>query len=283
LSNVIAISTAYDHNLALRSDGTVVAWANNDILTNVPPNLSGVVAISAAQDNDLALKSDGTVVSWGIGQTNAPAGLSNAVAIVAGFPNLALRADGTVLEWGETYGLQTMPVGLTDVVAISRSDHSLALRADGTVVEWGSVNYHPPLNVPSGLSSVLGLVAGESADLALKTDGTVIAWGYNNATNLPDGLRNVLAVASGERDGLALIGDRAPLVRAPLTNAKRDATGFSCSLPSQSGKVYALEYKDSIGQTDWTALPLIPGNGGVVTLTDSLAPPHERFYRVRRW
>jgi len=46
--------------------GTVVAWGdNNDGETDVPAGLSGVVAIAAGDDYSLALKSDGTVVAWG--------------------------------------------------------------------------------------------------------------------------------------------------------------------------------------------------------------------------
>src|SRR5687767_3244865 len=49
------------HSLALKQDGTVVAWGQ----TSVPAGLSNVVAVAAAADNSLALKSDGTVVGWG--------------------------------------------------------------------------------------------------------------------------------------------------------------------------------------------------------------------------
>jgi len=48
LSNIVSIATGGDHNLALRSDGTVVAWGDNRSgQTNVPPGLSNVVAIAA--------------------------------------------------------------------------------------------------------------------------------------------------------------------------------------------------------------------------------------------
>ena len=64
--------------------------------TTVPAGLSNVVAIAAGDSHSLALKSDGTVVAWGYngeGQTTVPAGLSNVVAIAAGgYHSLALLA-----------------------------------------------------------------------------------------------------------------------------------------------------------------------------------------------
>jgi hypothetical protein len=68
-----------------------------------------------------------------------------------------------------------------------------------------------------------------------------------------------------------------------LTNLISSATGFSCSLPTQNGKVYMMEYKDSLTDSSWTALPLAAGNGGVLTLTDPIATSSQRFYRVRQW
>jgi hypothetical protein len=88
----------------------------------------------------LALKSDGTVVAWGCGvyqdwgQCTVPAGLSGVTAIAAsghfgGSQSLALKADGTVVAWGDNSANQaTVPVGLTGVTAIAAGTyHSLAL------------------------------------------------------------------------------------------------------------------------------------------------------------
>ena len=88
LSNVVAIASGGGHCLALKSDGTVIAFGNNDYgQTAVPAGLSNVIAIAAAPNNSLALKRDGTVAAWGDnrnGQTSVPAGLSNVVAIASG-------------------------------------------------------------------------------------------------------------------------------------------------------------------------------------------------------
>ena len=60
------IAAGSSHSLALKSDGTVVAWGKNFYgQAIVPAGLSGVTAIAAGGDHSLALKSDGTVVAWG--------------------------------------------------------------------------------------------------------------------------------------------------------------------------------------------------------------------------
>ena len=95
---MVAISAGWYHSLALKADGTVVAWGNNFYgQTDVPVELTGVVAISDSDIHSLALKADGTVVAWGYnnsGQMDAPDGLTGVVAISAGGEhNLALVAQ----------------------------------------------------------------------------------------------------------------------------------------------------------------------------------------------
>jgi hypothetical protein len=54
------------------------------------------------------------------------------------------------------------------------------------------------------------------------------------------------------------------------------------SFENATGLLYTLECKDSLSDTNWTALPVsIIGTGDSVSLTDSNAPPACRFYRVR--
>ena len=208
-------AAAGGHNLALKSDGTVVAWGDNSSgQATVPSGLSGVVAIAAGDDQSLALKSDGTVVAWGnndYGQATVPSGLSGVVAIAAGYyHSLALKSDGTVVAWGDNdFGEATVPSGLSGVVAIAAGGyHSLALKSDGTVVAWGD-NYYGEATVPSGLSGVVAIAAGFYHSLALKSDGTVMAWGNNDygQATVPSGLSGVVAIAAGVYHSLALKSD----------------------------------------------------------------------------
>lgn len=325
LTNVVAVAGGDVHSLALRVDGTVVAWGDNAYgQTDVPISLSNVVAIAAGYYHSLALRADGTVLAWGLnnnGQTNLPAGLGNVVAIASGgYHNLALRADGTVTAWGNDGPGQTgfarlsnvvavaagaahslvlradgtvvawpdpssVPTGLRDVVAIASGyQHSLALRADGTVAAWGA-NFLGQSTVPTGLSNIVAIAGGGFHSLALRVDGTVTAWGYNDfgQTNVPADVSNVAAIAGGGRHSLALVGENPPMLTLVLANPRRSGPNFSLSLPTQSGRVYALEFKYSLDDSNWSALPLVAGNGVLLTLTDPSATTAQRFYRVCQW
>ena len=151
-NNVVAIAAENWTYLALKNDGTVIAWGLNNVgQTNVPAGLSNVTAIATDYIHSLALKNDGTVVSWGVnwdGQTNVPAGLSNVVAVAAGgikgSHSLALKSDGTVVSWGA--GLTNVPAGLSNVVAIAAGDYyNLAITANLQIIAMNWTNENPAI------------------------------------------------------------------------------------------------------------------------------------------
>ena len=134
-SGVIAIAAGGSHSIAVKGDGTVLAWGNNKSGQlgdgtrptdhNRPVQVkglgtgSGVVAVAAGDSFGLALKRDGTVLTWGknkVGELgdgtttdkSAPVAVtrlgpgSGVTAIAAGaFHALALKTDGTLLAWGD--------------------------------------------------------------------------------------------------------------------------------------------------------------------------------------
>jgi alpha-tubulin suppressor-like RCC1 family protein len=52
--------------LAIREDGSIFAWGNNDFgQLNVPEPNSGFVAVTCGADFSLGLKEDGSIVAWG--------------------------------------------------------------------------------------------------------------------------------------------------------------------------------------------------------------------------
>ena len=94
---MVAIAAGSIHSLALKSDGTVVAWGGNTFEHSaVPEGLNSVVSIAAG----LTLKSDGTVVAWGkntFEHSAVPEGLNSVVSIaVGGTRILALRRRQTI-------------------------------------------------------------------------------------------------------------------------------------------------------------------------------------------
>src|SRR5262249_38667691 len=77
LVGVTQVAAGDHHSLALKADGTVVAWGGNELgqlgdgsTTNRPspvavPGLTNVAQVAAGFDHSLALKGDGTVLAWG--------------------------------------------------------------------------------------------------------------------------------------------------------------------------------------------------------------------------
>lgn len=142
LNQVTAISAGNDHSLALREDGSVVAWGSNEFgQVSVPTGLTQVVAIAAGVRHSVALKSDGTLVAWGDtahGQTSVPAGLGKIASIAIGeYASLALREDGSLLAWGDT-SLLGIDAGTPPLAAIAAGTrHFVGLGRDGSVFTWG--------------------------------------------------------------------------------------------------------------------------------------------------
>ena len=65
-SNVIAIAAGANHSVALKTDGSVLAWGDNTYRqARVPVAAqSGVTAIAAGYGHTVVLKSDGSVLAW---------------------------------------------------------------------------------------------------------------------------------------------------------------------------------------------------------------------------
>ncbi len=233
LDDVISVSPGALHSLALRANGTVVAWGAGTTNTPedgvnygqaiVPALLANVVAISGGYVHSLALRNDRTVIAWGSneqGQGTVPPAVNNIAAISAGgFHNLALKTDRTVVAWGTNdLGALNVPPGLNNVVAVSAGlYHSMALLSDGTIRVWGG-NQYGQTNVPPGLTGIRAISAGGAHSLVLRSNGTVVAWGAGTTNDpstgseygqsiVPSGLSNVIAIAGGYVRSLALKSD----------------------------------------------------------------------------
>jgi alpha-tubulin suppressor-like RCC1 family protein len=215
-----SIAGGGNHTLALRSDGQVLSWGNNDygqlgdgttINQAIPVKVQAkndIVAVAAGYYHSLALKSDGTVLSWGFPNGGIPVvvnGASKTIAISAGFAHsMALQSDGTVLSWGYNFYGQVgdgttvdqpnpvIVVGAKNIVSIAAGGlHSLALKSDGTVLSWGYngtgqlgdgtiTDQNIPVTVAK-TDNVISIAAGTYHNLAIKSDGTLVSWGDNGS------------------------------------------------------------------------------------------------------
>lgn len=211
------ISLGDDHALALRSDGTVVAWGSDQdgklgsgrsLYAATPikvPGLASASAIGSGNAHALAVLQDGTAWTWG-SNTRGQLG------------------DGTTAD-------RSSPVKVSGIANVSMAcggyEHSIALLQDGTVWSWGA-NYVGQLGngpgagspVPvhiAGLTSIKSIACGLSHSIALRQDGTVWAWGGNSAGALGvgdtadraqpvqvAGLANVVAIGAGTGRSVAL-------------------------------------------------------------------------------
>jgi hypothetical protein len=301
LRDVVAIAAGGMHSLALKADGTVVGWGADDAgQIDMPLGLTNVVAIAAGAwvSFSLALKADGTVTAWGDIYPPLTNGLSNVVGIAGGWANgMALKDDGTVFFLGDlnnpgAWGWASIAPSLTNVVAIAAGSHqNWAFRADGTAAAWGAYlpdfDYAPlilPDNIAIGLTNTVAMACGFNRSFALQKDGTVTMLVWEPPQPIVHerflGLTNVVAISA---QGLALIGDGLPAPESPVAHPRFGTDGFSVDVATQSGRVFRLEYKNSLAESTWTPLPLVAGNGGVRTLTDAIAAAGRRFYRVRGW
>lgn len=227
LTNVTAIAVGLDHSLALRGDGTVVAWGQNDVCqlgqndtttrsaATPVPGLANVTAIAAGGAHSFALRSDGAIFAWGF-NANGQLGLGS-VSTAACVPTRVTALDGR---------------GVVELAA--GGFHSLARTGLGAVLGWGSNsggqtgsaapgsgNVLAP-TVVANLLNVTALAAGETHSVALRNDGTIRTWGNASAGRLGNGttgasqstsipqvpnVSTVTAIAAGTNHTLALLQD----------------------------------------------------------------------------
>jgi len=249
---VLQIAAGLDHSLALKADGTVVAWGSNaNGQLNVPEDLSGVVAVATREHYSLALKAGGAVVAWGNGPATVPdEAKTGVVAIAAGNKHaLALKSDGEVVAWGDdTFAQATVPdEAKTDIVDIAAGAlHSLALKANGKVVAWGLDN-EGQSTVPLDLSDVVAIAAGAYYSMALKSNGEMVIWGDNSAgqKNVPDEAKtNIAAIAAGNLHSLALRSDGTVVAWGAVNQHQSEVpAGLNNVVAIAGGEVHSLALK----------------------------------------
>jgi alpha-tubulin suppressor-like RCC1 family protein len=240
LADVVAVAAGGRHSLAVRADGTVLAWGANDrgqlgtgttapsavpvqvrAADGAPGPLTGVVAVAADTDLSVALRQDGTVVTFGDG-TAGQRGTGR-------WPERA-STPTTVLDAGGREPL----TGVAQVAADGRTVQ--ALLADGGVVAWGEGSdgqlgggrprdraLPSPVRGVDGkgrLRDAVAVAAGGQHAAALLADGRVVAWGADRQGQLGDGrpdrqARPLPGVVAGER-GVGELGDVVGLSAAEL-------------------------------------------------------------------
>jgi alpha-tubulin suppressor-like RCC1 family protein len=229
-TKLTSIRAGCDHNLALTSKGTVLAWGLNKygqlgdgttknrrtpVQVKLPKGTK-VTAISTGCYHSLAISSTGKLYAWGY---NAHGQLG----------------DGTTKNRRTPVQVK-LPSGDKTSIVAGGCDYSLASTSDG-LFGWGqndegqlgndsTTSTDTPVLVPllfrgTGPGTITSLFAGCGHTTALFSKGGVLAWGNNNAGQLGDGTTtssdkpvgvkvptgvSVKSIASGCFSSLALTG-----------------------------------------------------------------------------
>jgi uncharacterized repeat protein (TIGR02543 family) len=218
LEDITALAAGDSHSLALKRDGTIWAWGDNqrgqvgntgDAYTQhyaVQVQLTDVIAIAAGEYYSLALQSNGSVWAWGA-NTNLQLGDGTTT-------NTSTPVQ--VIDNGDSTGY------LTEITTIAaRMNNSLAIKNDEnsrSVWLWGN---QQALSAIHSLPDITAIAAGDNHQLALSSDGSVWSWGNNpygqlgigttiDATVPTEvvGMSQVVALAAGTSHSMALRSDR---------------------------------------------------------------------------
>jgi hypothetical protein len=221
-NDFVDVAAGKYHGLAIRSNGSLVAWGYNDYGQCNVPEGNDFIAIAGGSRHSLALRSNGLIVGFGdntLGQIDVPEG-NDYVAIACGdYHNLAINKQGSVVGWGgyNDYGECDAPQpdsGTTFVTISAGSYHSLGLQSDGTVRAWGS-NTMGQTRIYSGAGNDhKAVAAGGNYSFLLLTDNSLVYWGGGDwyQPGIPnyhwrmDG-NNYIAIAAGGFHIAALTND----------------------------------------------------------------------------
>ena len=210
LSGVKAVAASDVHTLALKTDGTVWAWGNND---------AGQLGIGTTAERRTATP----VAVLNDVQAITARGASSSSDHAASSRNLAQRRDGSIWGWGDDTDCElgdtaaalgsaapriSTPVRLANlsnlglwVCDIAQGDaHGIASTPDGIAWTWGRNNQGQlgdnttttrcaPIPVP-GVSAVETVGAGAEHTFVTLRDGWVWGWGRNDQGQLGVGDTN---------------------------------------------------------------------------------------------
>lgn len=174
-----SVATGWNHVVAIKSDGTLWTWGNNDngqlgdgtiIDKNLPQQIgteNDWVYISCGQHATFVLKANGTL--WACGRNNNGQ-LGDGTTV----------NKNTFVQIGTDNNWKSIEAGWF---------HTLGMRIDNTIWAWGdnsfgqigdntTIDKHTPVQVGNS-TNWQRITAGQSHSLAIASNGTLWAWGCN--------------------------------------------------------------------------------------------------------
>lgn len=197
------ISAGNDFTLAIKSDGTLWAWGNNDAGelgdgTNIDKYTTTQIgtatdwqSVAAGSSNSYALKTNGTLWAWG----NGGLGQLGNGGLVLGDPGFNdTNYTYIPIQVGTDSNWQNVKSG---------TGHVVALKSNGTIWAWGYNAYGQVGDGTGGDGSNFNIKkyptqigtannwqfidCGFRSSFAIKNDGSLWAWGRNDYGQLGDG------------------------------------------------------------------------------------------------
>ena len=245
LTDVVRIAAGTDHTLALRTDGTVMAWGNNSFAQlgrdhfgpgTTPQQvlapggvgfLSGVVELFAGRFHSFAVIQAGGLLGWGVNNTGQ------------------LGLNDTLVR-----KLPTVVAGLPPISSVSGGlNHTSAVDSLGQVWSWGdngegqlgSGSLSPslvPIQVSNAsgtgfLGDAISVSSGRHHSVACLRNGAVVSWGDNESGQLGDGSRidRVRPVPTIDGGGGSVLGAAAVTAGSRFTVALGTPPRFSLRIP----------------------------------------------------
>jgi alpha-tubulin suppressor-like RCC1 family protein len=191
---------------AVFADGQVVGWGSDVAgqVSRIPGSLLPYNSVAAGSSHSVAIRRDGSIVCWGNNdqrQCEVPSGLASVVGIAAGEAHtVALEGNGRVVCWGSSlYGIGTPPTGLDDVICVASGQfHAMALTASGRIACWGRSS-EGQCEVPGGMGRVIQISASGMRSMALADTGIARGWGLDvyGENEIPPEIADVQQIAAG--------------------------------------------------------------------------------------
>jgi alpha-tubulin suppressor-like RCC1 family protein len=289
-------------------DGTVTSSSTPLQVETGSGPLTGVTALAGGGAHTCALRANGTVRCWGEnnqgqlgdGSTSGSrngvevTGISTAVAISAGWEHTcAVLADGGVRCWGAnalgqlgdgTTTNRTTPVpasGITDAVAVTAGwwHHSCALLGDGTVKCWGDNEWGQHGNGTNTNSATPLTMSGTGVTWTSSNTAVATIDGTGRATGVGAGTTTITATdASGDSASttLTVVGEADLTVfrtgagtGTVTSNPAGIDCGTDCSQSYTNGTVVTLTATAASNSTfaGWSGCDTVSGATCTVTVS----------------
>lgn len=260
------VEAGYDHTCAIRTDATVACWGANASGQASPPS-GTFTQVSAGVEYSCGIKSDSSLACWGNNddsQLAVPAGSFTQVS-AGSYHACGIKSNGALACWGNNDENQAAPPAGSFKQVSAGDFHTCAVKSDNTLVCWGNNDDVQSSPTPSGAFQQVS--AGASHSCALKNDGALVCWGANSSGQTAAPVGSFLQVSVGDDHGCGLRSDS--LISCWGENADGQAPVLQVQPTTLPAGTVGLAYSQTISATAQEYTVLTP----TVNIAASALPP----------